>query len=117
MTSAKYDIIIEQIVPFSLSMVRKNNNIPVDLTAYTALMHIRKRSSNELLVELSTENGRITLGADGTIALSISGPDTATLPETHRAIYDLLLIPNSDPDSPVRILEGNCSITYGVTQP
>jgi hypothetical protein len=117
MPAARYDIVIEQFVDFTLTMVRRSDGNPVDLTGYTALMQIRPRPSRPVIVELSTENGRIQLGGPaGTIALAITGEDTGELAPTHRAVYDLLLQPPG-PVSPVRMLEGNCSIRAGVTQP
>lgn len=117
MPAARYDIVIEQHVDFVLSMVRQSNGTPVDLTGYTAAMEVRRRPGQPVIVDLTTENGRIQLGGvAGTIALAITGADTGLLPATHRAVYDLLLQPPG-PVSPIRILEGNCSIRAGVTEP
>jgi hypothetical protein len=54
---------------------------PVDLTGCTARMQVRQSvESPEVLLELSTENARITLGGPaGTITLAITATDTAAI--------------------------------------
>lgn len=62
----------------------------VDLTGCTARMHIREYlDAPDIALELTTENGRITLGGvDGTIALEVSAQDTAAINWTE-GVYDL----------------------------
>lgn len=68
-----------------------------NLTGFTADLKIkRKLPSGELeptsIIELTTENGGITLGGvEGTIDLFINATTTATLPSAN-AFYDLKLI-------------------------
>jgi len=63
--------------------------VPVDLTGATALMQIKSYSDGSTLIELSTENGRITLGGiNGTIDLFIADNDTALFDWT-KGYYDL----------------------------
>jgi hypothetical protein len=65
---------------------------PVDLSLYTARLHIRvTRPATVTLEELTTENGGITLGSDGSINLYLSAAETAVLSFTS-AVYDLELI-------------------------
>ena len=66
---------------------------PIDFTGYTARCHIRATSdeTSELLLALTTENGGLTLGDDGTITFSASATTTAAL-EAGEYRYDLLLI-------------------------
>lgn len=54
---------------------------PVDLTGYSARMQVRpEKDSPEVLVELTTENGRLTLGGTaGTIAMEIEADVTSTI--------------------------------------
>ncbi len=54
---------------------------PIDLTGCTARMQVRAEiESPAVLLELTTENGRIALGgAAGTIDLTIAATDTAAL--------------------------------------
>lgn len=66
---------------------------PVNLGGYTARMHIRRRYEDQnKLLELTTANARIALGgALGTITLTISASDTATLP-VGTWYYDLEIV-------------------------
>ena len=69
----------------------------VDLTGYTARMQLRPSvDSDEITLELTTENGRITLGdAAGTIELDVDATDTAAiLVSTYR--YDLEMVNGSN---------------------
>ena len=75
---------------------------PVDLTGYTARMQVRRavESEGDPIIELTTANGRITLGdptpTDGIVLLEIDAGDTADLPATpfdRKWRYDLELVP------------------------
>lgn len=57
---------------------------PFDLTGWSARMQVREYRDAPLLLELSTDNGRITLGADGTIRLQVDAATTDALP----IVYD-----------------------------
>lgn len=58
---------------------------PIDMTAYTARMQIRRDAQDQtVLLDLSSDNGRITLGADGTLGLVVSAADMAALPVDRR---------------------------------
>ncbi|MDO9711038.1 hypothetical protein [Paracraurococcus lichenis] len=87
---------------------------PVDLTGYTAAMHIRHRITDAVpLITLTTENGRIILGGtEGTITLMIADEDTATLPPC-RAVYDLKLAVSG---GVFRFMGGACFIEGSVTR-
>lgn len=86
-------------------------NKPVDLSGYTAKMQIRDLSGN-LLIELSTENGRITIdNADKTIERSITAADTSAL-TAERATYDLEMIQGA---YVVKIDSGTIEIVNEVT--
>jgi hypothetical protein len=85
-----------------------------DLTNYTARMQIRSSiDSEDVIIELTTENGRISLDADGGIALFIADTDTAALDFTN-AVYDLELIPPGGGAD--RILEGRVTLSPEVTR-
>lgn len=75
---------------------------PIDLTGYTARMQVRRAvdADGDPIIELTTGNGRITLGDpdpdDGVILLEIDADDTAELPATpfdRKWKYDLELVP------------------------
>ena len=90
---------------------------PVNLTGFTAKMHIRsKPESKALILELSTTNGRITLNYgsnNGAIRLFISAADTANLSVCDKAVYDLELYNGG---VTTRILQGNVIISPEVTR-
>lgn len=90
---------------------------PVNLTGFTAKMHIRsKPESKALILELSTTNGRITLnylGNNGAIRLFIDDNDTANLSVCDKAVYDLELYNGG---ITTRILQGNVIISPEVTR-
>lgn len=96
---------------------RVNNATPeeVDLTGYTARMHLREAiDSTETVLELTTENGRVTLGGtDGTIDLLIDATDTTGVTAaTYR--YDLELV--SSGGVVTRLIEGKFKFTPEVTR-
>jgi hypothetical protein len=78
----RYNYRLTQGDTFQNTPVWKINSVPVNITGYTARMQIRRSiSSTDKLIELSTENGRITVdGVNGMFTLYISPADTAALP-------------------------------------
>jgi len=88
---------------------------PVDLSGYSAKMHIRsKPESKALILELSTDNGRIVLNeATGSIRLLVSASDTENLSVCDKAVYDLEITTGS---ITTRILQGNVIISPSVTR-
>lgn len=93
MISGIYNITIDQGATFSRTItVRNADESLLNLTGYTARMQIRREySSTNVMLSLTTENGKITLGgAAGTIQLNASAADTTTL--THDGVYDLELV-------------------------
>lgn len=89
--------------------------VPTDLTGCSARMHIREKlESTSILLELTTENGRIALGeASGTITLNLSAAETAALPWT-AAVYDLELVFASG--FVRRLLKGSVTVIKEVTR-
>lgn len=88
---------------------------PVDLTGYTARMQLRaSAAADAVLLDLTTENGGITLGAtDGTITCTASAAQTAALAFS-TAVYDLELV---DGDGAVtRLAEGSVTLSREVTR-
>lgn len=88
---------------------------PVNLTSYTARMQIRETvETTTTLVELTTENGGITLGgAAGTITLLIAATATDDL-DFETAVYDLELISGSGVVT--RLLYGDVTLVSEVTR-
>lgn len=90
------------------------NGTPINLTGRTARMQVRPAvDSDEVLVSLTTENGRITLGgALGTIDLLIDAATTADLP-AGRHKYDLEVVFGATVD---RVLQGTFVVDPEVTR-
>lgn len=85
---------------------------PVDLTGATVRMQIRAQIGGEVLLELSTENGGITITGLGTITRTISATETAGLTWTE-GVYDLEV---QYPDGTVqRYLQGAVRVRREVT--
>lgn len=89
---------------------------PINLTNFEARMQIRPTAeSSTVLVELTTENGRITISPVlGKIALDIPNSITNTLPPTKDAVYDIELV-NVD-GRVIRLAEGKVTIKIQVTR-
>lgn len=89
--------------------------VPVDLTGCSARMHVRTRvESPDVLLELTTGNGRIELGATGgEITLRLTAVETAAITRV-RAVYDLEIV---QADGSVRRLtEGSVKVRPEVTR-
>lgn len=115
----KRDIVIYQGATYLDKFVWKVKNkavkTPVDLTGATARMHIRQNQKSEtILVELTTENGRIVLGGvEGTIELQIEDDATDTFTWTS-GVYDLEI---KFADGFVRrLMQGNVAVSPSVTR-
>jgi|SRR5690554_6039976 len=84
-------------------LIVDDQRLPIDLSSMQARMQVRPEiSSDEVLIELTTENGGISLGSDGILAFSFSAQDTAALRqgvfEVQTWVYDLELVtPAADP--------------------
>lgn len=120
---AEADICIFQGATFSQTLFWEVGNppAPVNLTNYSAKLQVRSSpKSKAVIIELSTANGRITLGtggnlSDGAINLFISATDSGQLSvcEEVKAVYDLEMTSGSTVS---RILQGNVIIVPEVTK-
>lgn len=109
-----YHTICEQGATYQRRIEWALNGVPADLTGYTARMQVRTDySSTAIVVELTTENGRIILGGTaGTISLMIPATITAALtPGVY--VHDLKLINGS---MIYRLLQGTFSVSQEVTK-
>lgn len=116
MTAAVYSLLIEQGSTLSLPMVwRDSTGTPVDLTGWTARLQIRTSPQDaDIQLELTTENGGITLGTiDGAIVLFADATATAAL-AWPRAVYDLEMIAPSG--AVRRLLRGEAVLSLEVTR-
>ena len=114
MIPGKYNFICPQGTTFSNQLIWAVDDEPVDLTTYTARMQVREKyTSTQKILDLTTENGGITLGGDeGTIDLNINAAvSAAVVPKTY--VYDLELVSSS---VVTRLLEGKFIVTPEVTR-
>lgn len=111
-----HDFCILQGATFERVLKWKADGSLVNLTGYSARMHIRPTAgSNTLTLALTTgADGRITLGGSaGTITLSISATDTAAI-NAGRYVYDLELV--SAGGIVTRLLQGIVTVSANVTR-
>ena len=97
--------------------------LPVDLTGFTARMHIRTlagryglSTADTLVMELTTANGRLVITpADGQIDLVVSATDTALLSPLNkrvRYVYGLELVNAAvSPNVVIPFLTGRVSVS------
>jgi tRNA threonylcarbamoyladenosine modification (KEOPS) complex Pcc1 subunit len=113
MPAAKLNLLVEQGATFSKRLVwRDKNKRPVNLSSYTAKMQVRATvASSDVIYELSTANGRITLSSAGVIQLDISAADTSTL---KAGVYDLELTASGG--QVYRLVEGKLTVSPEVTR-
>ena len=114
---AKLNLKIYQRATFRRRIVWKDGRSrPVNLTGYTARLQIRESASSPaVLLELSTSNGRINLTPTaGIIELYVSDEDTTAITSWSKAVYDLLMFASNGEQ--IRLLEGNVTVSPGVTQ-
>ena len=114
MKPGKYNFVCPQGATFSKQLTWEIDSIPVDLTTYTARMQVREKyTSPSAIINLTTENGGITLGGDeGTIDIDISATSTASL-VAKEYVYDLELVSSS---VVTRLIEGKFIVTPEVTR-
>lgn len=125
MTAVSYNLVIEQGADFAFSLeYRDSTGALVNLTGYTARMDVRAaddvapNAPGTPIVQLTTANGRITLGgALGTVALALTSAVTAALVPTSNAgpyVYDLELV--SAGGVVTRLLQGKAYVPAEVTR-
>lgn len=74
--------------------LRDSDGEPFDLTDWGARMQIREHMHGPLVLELSTSNGRIELGEDGKIVMTVDAATTEALTvwaDYEQYVYDLEL--------------------------
>jgi len=114
MIPGKYNFICPQGSTFSKQLTWTIEDEPVNLDTFSARMQVREKHSSKIaVVDISTENGGITLGGEqGTIHLYIDFELTENIvPKNY--VYDLEMITASEV---TRILEGKFIVTPEVTK-
>ena len=112
--AATIDLVIEQGATFKFRRTwYDSNKNPVDLTGATGKMHIREDYGKDLILELSTENGRMFLNLEpGRIDLEIAATDTEAL-DFSRALYDVEITKDGDV---TRLFEGVVRFRKQITE-
>lgn len=90
------------------------NGVPEDYTGKTARMQIRADFNSEVIIELTTENDRIELAAEGVINLFISAATTPDLTIIQDAKYDLFIF-DSDGIENEKFAKGKVEIVDSIT--
>lgn len=92
---------------------------PVDLTDCTAVLQVRiAELASTVVLELSTENGRIELGGTaGTIRMQLNPAETSVV-RALSYVYDLEIVAGDGGATPdvVRLLEGPFTLDQEVTR-
>lgn len=114
MEPGKYNMVCPQGATFSKRLTWTMNNAPVDLTSYTARMQARPshKGSTAPVVNITTENGGISLDSYGNIDLIIEATATAAI-AAKEYVYDLELVNGTEV---TRIIEGKFIVTPEVTR-
>jgi hypothetical protein len=120
MIAGVYRINCDQGATFERTMTIYNPSVggasatPVNLTGYSARMQVRPETdSNEIMVELTTENGRLTLGGvAGTIEMEIEADVTETFDTD--GVYDLEIYNNAG--KVYRVIKGRFVVEPEVTR-
>jgi hypothetical protein len=114
MTPGKYNMICPQGATFTKRLTWTIDDIPVDLTGYTARMQAKISHSSKCqpIFNITTENGGISVDDEGNIDLLIDADDTSDF-IAKEYLYDLELINASQV---YRIVEGKFIVTPEVTK-
>lgn len=117
---SKLDLVMVQGATFEKAFEWKDSSkVPISLVGYTARLQIRSDTdSSTTLLELTTENGRITLNdpTTGVIQLYVSAADTAAL-TFNTGVYDLELQHTASGRTIVdNIVYGTVSLRKNVTR-
>jgi hypothetical protein len=115
MAAAKLDLTIEQGATFRRSFMLQDAGLPRDLSTHKGRMQIRAPLGSDVVAaDLTTENGGMVLGADGSIAVYIGATTTASM-SFDKASYDLE-IEGSTADDVERLLKGTVTLDKQVTR-
>lgn len=109
---AKYNFNIYKYASFNRVLYYQDAQLnPINLNGWTA--KLQARTNYNTVLNLSTANGKIILGGDGSIRIKLSSNDTALL-DVGTYDYDLVLY--ADADTTLRFIEGKVTIIEGVTR-
>jgi hypothetical protein len=114
MSAGIYDFIMDQGSTFNLEVLyRDTNDAIIDLTGYTAAMQIRKSYDTPVILNLTTENGGITItGNLGKIDIQASATQTGAI-LNGEYVYDLEITLGTTVQ---RVIQGTVNVTPEVTR-
>jgi hypothetical protein len=115
MAAAKYNLNLEQGVPFTDNLVLKDNlGAIIVLTGYTARMQVKPfKTSSEVLFTLTSSDDIIITPELGSVQFTISENNSYLL-QYSKSVYDLYLY---KPDgTPIRVVEGDITVSATVTR-
>lgn len=116
MLAGRYNIVCDQGSTFQRVIEIKGlDNTVLNLSGYTARMQVRREiDATATLIELTTENGRITIYPSlGTIELNLTSTETGAL--ARGGYYDLEIIDTSSGDVQ-KVLRGEFRLEKEVTR-
>lgn len=116
MSAVTYNLVIDKGATFQQRFTWKDSDgAVINLTGYTARMHIRETiAAATTIVELTTENGRITLGGvAGTIDLEVAAAVTAAITQSS-GFFDLEMVAPSG--KVTRLVQGRVQFSPETTR-
>lgn len=112
--AGSYDMKARQGSTFTETLTIKIENVPLNITGYSARMMVRPQpSSTTITLDLSTDNGKITLvGSTGTITVNVTASEMDGIAaRSYR--YDLELVNGA---TVIPLLEGAFIVKPQVTR-
>lgn len=119
MAADTYDLTIDQGADWFWTIrwkvgATQRSATPVDLTNFTARMQVRESTdSSTAIISLTTENGHIVVGPDGSFQMNISSSDSASLP-SGKFVYDFEAV--SPTGIVTKLVRGKFSVVAEVTR-
>ena len=116
MAAIKFDLEIEQGIPYTKKFLVRNEDasLPV-MTGWTARMQFRPYvSSSQVVLDADTTNGKLSINTtDSSVEINLSEADTQACTLV-KYVYDLELLDTTS--KPIRLLQGNVSVSLEVTR-
>lgn len=112
MSAGKFNITIEKGATFKMDFVHKTGGVPTDLTTKKGRMQVRPDFDSDPIEQLTatTENGCITMDAQGRVSIRIKASQTALVQQEDTGVYNFELvdvgIPSPENDVVDRVLQG-----------
>jgi len=118
MAAGKYDMVIDQGADFTLQLVVKDNDVPMDITGYSARAHLRQKVTDPDTNPDAVFTCTVTSPSVGEILMEMDHTITRGLVGGHY-VYDLEIYTQDslgDDDVVIRLLQGKAFISPEVTR-